>query len=99
MKNKECSQCGAKFECGINDSTCWCVWDIEKKLSLFVEVKDTPIEGQDCYCKKCLEERIMQLYYNRQYGYSDHFFSQEEMDKMYPNTLTAITNRQAKRDT
>ena len=35
---------------------------------------------------------VLMIYF--QYGYSDHFFSQEEMDKMYPNTLTAITNRQ-----
>ena len=93
MRYKDCPQCDERFECGMNDTTCWCVGDIEKKLFLFEKVKITPIEGHDCYCKKCLEARIMQLYYNRQYGYPEQL-TREQFNKMYPDTPAAKLDRQ-----
>ena len=48
MNNTECSGCGASFECGVGEQSCWCI-DTEP-----VE----PIEGYDCLCKDCLNAKI-----------------------------------------
>lgn len=55
MNNTECSGCGALFECGVGEQSCWCM-DTEP-----VE----PVEGygmkiylHGCLCKDCLNAKI-----------------------------------------
>ena len=49
---KRCPDCGTSFECGMGkDEPCWC-------STGHALVMPVPVEGSDCYCPKCLQERI-----------------------------------------
>ena len=43
-----CARCGAAFECGRNEESCWC----ETLPAL------TPVPGRSCLCRECLEEEL-----------------------------------------
>ena len=45
---KKCTQCGVNLNCGGDSGDCWC-FKLPKILN---------IEGKDCFCKKCLTEKI-----------------------------------------
>jgi len=48
MNSTKCSKCGEKFECGVDELSCWCM-DMERVQ---------PAEGQECLCKNCLTSKI-----------------------------------------
>ena len=56
MNDAKCSQCDKKFECGVDELSCWCM-DMERVQ---------PIEGQTCLCPECLRNKIR---YNDEYPF------------------------------
>lgn len=54
MRDATCPRCGARFGCGVNAATCWCV-NLEA-LSDPAPAKDGA--AASCYCERCLRELL-----------------------------------------